>query len=490
MARKKQKPKEEHVDLGFIPHKHQMEFFLGWKQFNILACTRRFGKSVIGCMKLTDSCLELVASGRKKQPKFAYIAPMKDQARQITWPVFKEFLAPLVQRKVITIRDAEMEVYFKDSNGKPWGQIKLYGTDKGGAEPIRGNYLDGVVLDELDSMDADDVWDEIVSPTLEDTDGWALLAGTIKGKSNIYNMIKNHKHDSDFNIGIYKFEDCWKDLPAYCDLIDGVWVPAQRKYERIHRRYKNKPKKFAREYQVDFNADGEDPLIPNDELSLSIGGHIRKSEYENSPKIIGIDVAGDGPDSHTICKRQGRATQPIKKLDNINEKGLANIVSAIIQSWQPDMVFVDHTGGYGTELISRLREDGCQHICPIRGVNFGSKAIDSEHYQNLRTEMYHKVRDWISDDGVLPDDEDLEQELSVLSAPEGLNGKAMLMKKDDIRQLINRSPDRADALALTFAGPVAPKNKSAYNNNNKVRTVASTGYNPFDDTRNNGYGVF
>ena len=179
MAKKK---KVEKISLGFVPHKHQTEFFLNWKRYNELICTRRFGKSVIAVMKLTDSCVKLIQSGRKKQPKFAYIAPQKDQAKQITWPIFKEFLSPLIQRKFVTINDQSMEVFFKDNNGKPWGQIKLYAEEKGGAESIRGNYLDGVVFDEYDSMDASVVWRQIVRPALGDTNGWALFAGTIAGK--------------------------------------------------------------------------------------------------------------------------------------------------------------------------------------------------------------------------------------------------------------------------------------------------------------------
>ena len=52
---------------------------------------------------------------------------------------------------------------------------------------------------------------------------------------------------------------------------------------------------------------------------------------------------------------------------------------------------------------------------------------------------------------VLPDDELLEE----LQAPtyEIVNGKIRVMKKDTMREVLKRSPDRADALCLTFATP-------------------------------------
>jgi hypothetical protein len=201
-------------------------------------------------------------------------------------------------------------------------------------------------------------------------------------------------------------------------------------------------------------------------------------------KVIGIDVAGDGPDSHCIAVRHGLGCSPLIKIDNLPERELAARVARIMDNERPDMVFIDHTGGYGTELLSRLRESGYRNV---RGVNFGKAAIDKEHYPNIRSEMFHKLRDWIIDGGALPEDEDLEQELSVLSVEETTSGKAMLIKKDDIRELIGRSPDKADALALTFAEPVRPQPKAGQRRNN-IQTVASTGYNPLEDNRNLGYG--
>lgn len=485
MARKK-KQKVETISLGFKPHKHQYDFCMNWKRYNMLICTRRWGKSVIAALMLTDSCLEIIKSGRKKQPKFAYIAPQKDQAKQITWPIFKEFLAPLIERDVVRVSDQSMEVYFMDGKGKPWGQIKLYAEEKGGAESIRGNYLDGVVFDEYDSMDASVVWRQIVRPALGDTDGWALFAGTIAGKGNLYNLWKERKDDERWNIGIYPFEECWRDLPAYCNFKDGVWVPAQDKYDDVQEEYRNAPNEYAREYQCDWDADGVDPLIPNEYLREAIGRHINESAYEHAPRVMGIDVAGEGPDSHTICKRQGNAVFPVRKYNNISERDLCGIVAASMDKWEPDMVFIDHTGGYGTELLSRLQEQGYTNV---RGINFGSKACDPDHYANIRSEMFHKLRDWVIDGGALPDDADLEQELSVLSCVEMLSGKAMLMKKDDIREMIGRSPDKADALALTFAAPVRKRIGGGRRGSSGIKTVSSTGYRPLEHIGRRRHGI-
>jgi hypothetical protein len=50
---------------------------------------------------------------------------------------------------------------------------------------------------------------------------------------------------------------------------------------------------------------------------------------------------------------------------------------------------------------------------------------------------------------MLPPDEYLVEELATPTY-EVLNGKIKVMKKETMKELLKRSPDRADALCLTF----------------------------------------
>ena len=53
---------------------------------------------------------------------------------------------------------------------------------------------------------------------------------------------------------------------------------------------------------------------------------------------------------------------------------------------------------------------------------------------------------------MIPDDDDLVKEL-LCPTFEVINGKITIMRKSDMRDLLKRSPDRADALCLTFFTP-------------------------------------
>ncbi|MBP6308455.1 MAG: hypothetical protein KA349_03235, partial [Burkholderiaceae bacterium] len=113
--------------------------------------------------------------------------------------------------------------------------------------------------------------------------------------------------------------------------------------------------------------------------------------------------------------------------------------------------FVDETGGYGAGVIDTMRAAGHQVV----GVQFGGSASDPRYF-NKRSEMYFELAEWVKAGGALPLDRELKEELC--AATYVFQGdRFRLAEKQLIKDKIGRSPDRADALALTFAFPVAPR---------------------------------
>ena len=72
-------------------------------------------------------------------------------------------------------------------------------------------------------------------------------------------------------------------------------------------------------------------------------------------------------------------------------------------------------------------------------------------FQILRDQLWWACREWLRTDpgAMLPPEEMLLEELQTPTY-EVKNGKIQIMKKDVMRELLKRSPDRADALCLTF----------------------------------------
>lgn len=192
-------------------------------------------------------------------------------------------------------------------------------------------------------------------------------------------------------------------------------------------------------------------LISPEEVDAAFNRHIPQEAYEHAAKIIGVDVARQGTDSSVFAPRQGLVAWPFRVLRIPDTMLLAGELGKSMDKWKPDAVFVDGTGGWGAGVADASRSLGR----PITEVYFSGKSSDARYF-NKRSEMWFEMILWIKNGGAMPYDAELKEELT--SATYTFQGdKFRLCEKDDIKDLIGRSPDKADALALTFAFPVQPK---------------------------------
>ena len=123
-------------------------------------------------------------------------------------------------------------------------------------------------------------------------------------------------------------------------------------------------------------------------------------------------------------------------------------------------------GGQGAGVYDILKDRGYGKI--VRGVYFGEKAINRDRYANRRAEMWDLVREWLSDSVRLPADEELLDELVSVNKKYDRLGRLQLEEKDELKKRLGRSPDKADALALTFATPVYDEGESYLYGNGKI----------------------
>jgi phage terminase large subunit len=172
-----------------------------------------------------------------------------------------------------------------------------------------------------------------------------------------------------------------------------------------------------------------------------------------SPLIIGLDVARFGDDKTVFCFRRGRlcfAFEEYAKLDNVE---VANQAAFFINKYKPQRVFVD-AGGVGGGVVDILNDRGYKKI--IRPVMFGAKAQADDRYHNRRAEMWDELKQWLGGEQEvsLPPDDNLAAELCAVNKKYDSRGRLQLEEKEELKKRVGRSPDKADALALTFAEPV------------------------------------
>lgn len=214
---------------------------------------------------------------------------------------------------------------------------------------------------------------------------------------------------------------------------------------------------FNQEYpanvEMAFQAAATDALIPP---SLVSAARARpRPAHMVGPLILGCDPAEYGDDDTAICLRRGRTVHPIRAYHGIGQIQIANILAGIIQEERPDAVCVDVTGGYGHTICDLLREWGFRHVYPV---SFGERALEPEMYSNRRAEMWALMRDWLREqEPHLPDDDVLASELSSVTYHYDSARRLVLTSKEKMRKDGIPSPDRADALALTFAVRIADR---------------------------------
>lgn len=156
----------------YVPRDHALPFHARSERFAIAVLHRRAGKTVMAVNDLIDKAIQC----QLPYPRYAYIAPFREQAKSIAWQYLKHYAAPLIEK----VMESELSVRLR--NG---ATIRLFGADN--PDALRGNYFDGVVIDEYAQIHPM-LYGEIIGPALADRKGWCVFLGTPKGKNHFHDL--------------------------------------------------------------------------------------------------------------------------------------------------------------------------------------------------------------------------------------------------------------------------------------------------------------
>lgn len=145
-----------------------------------------------------------------------------------------------------------------------------------------------------------------------------------------------------------------------------------------------------------------------------------------------------------------------------------------IEEYRPALTVIDE-GGLGYGILDRLKEQRYK----VRGVNFGWKSSKPVMWGNKRAEMWGAMRDWLKTASI-PQDRQLKADLTGPMKKPDSSGTIYLEGKKEMKSRGLASPDAADALAVTFAFPVAHRESSFERGATRTRTyqqqTAATGW--------------
>ena len=237
------------------------------KRWAVVVAHRRAGTTVAVCADIVSGALETALP----RPQFAYLAPLREQAKRVAWQYLKDLTKPFWSKKP---NEAELKIEMDNAHG---GVSVIYVGGADNPDSLRGLYFDGVVIDEVGDV-RPSTWYSVLRPALSDRQGWACFMGTPRGRNMFWNLREEARLNPQTHLLL--------ELPASKTGI----LPEE---ELRDARAQMTPETYAIEYECSFDAS-----IPGAYFAREIGeiygkGQIGDGEHFKRDPAFPVNVVGD-----------------------------------------------------------------------------------------------------------------------------------------------------------------------------------------------------
>jgi hypothetical protein len=284
---------------------------------------------------------------------------------------------------------------------------------------------------------------ELIDAALSQTSNCKVDVSTPNGAGNPF-----YRKRHGGKIPVFVFD--WRDDPRK----DEAWY--KRQCDTLD------PVVVAQEIDRNYESSVVNAFIPADIVSEA-AKRGPADVVANGGLRVGIDVARFGDDRTEIIFRRGRVLLNIITLAKLDVAQVAARARQEILAYneQPEQIAVD-TIGIGAGVADILRgwypdrhdKKSQRRVEVVVDVNASERMSNGLDY-NLRAFMWREMREWLKTASI-PNDQDLRTDLTALRY-NFRGGELLLESKDDAKKRGVKSPDKADALALTFAKPTIVK---------------------------------
>lgn len=403
------------IKLGYT--KNQKEIFFNTKErFITIAKGRRFGftrgaaQFIIECLLEGKFCLWVDTVQGNLQNYFEkYFLPILNQLPNI-WNWQKDAKTLKIGNGALHMRSAE----------RP--------------ENIEGLGYDVIILNEAGIILKDAyLWDNAISPMLLDSKtSRAIIGGVPKGKNRFYDLARRGETG----------QEGWKHFVF--SSYDNPFI-SKTEIDRLIDELGGVQNDVVKQEIFGEFLDTTSNLLFS--MKLIDDAMARVQSDDSGAVIWGLDVARYGDDRSVLVVREGNY---VKKIESFNKLSLSALRAEIYQRYlnteaKPDVIFVDAIG-VGAGVCDEL-----QHYIGggIVREAIGSAKANDRRYENKRAEMYFNLEKALKYLKITPH-EQLKQDLAMLSYKFSSAGKYIISSKDEIKKVYGRSPDFADALAMTY----------------------------------------
>jgi len=199
-------------------------------------------------------------------------------------------------------------------------------------------------------------------------------------------------------------------------------------------------------------------IIPTEWIDAAMARWAARATAKGSMTRIGFDVARGGRDRTTIARRHDRWIDELVTMPGVTTNDgpkAAALVAPLLRDKAP--VSVDGIG-IGSSAVDFMRGLGMRVSSVIMSEgSTGRTKTGDLFFKNKRAELYWRLREALDptqdEPLALPPDKELREELMAHRYKVVQMGSAragiLVRDKDEVREVLGRSPDKADAVAMT-----------------------------------------
>jgi len=195
--------------------------------------------------------------------------------------------------------------------------------------------------------------------------------------------------------------------------------------------------------------EGNDYVFPYSLVKQAVERKLERTE----PKETGIDIARFGGDSNVVAIREGAVVRIVYESKYQDTMRTAGEIGLILEKENPSISKIDAVG-IGAGSFDRLKEQGF-NVAEIIG---GSSPRDKERFYNARSENHWGFREKLEAGLVdLPNDTELISELCGIKYKIMSDRRIKVESKEEMKKRGLKSPDKADAVIMSFIGQGAKR---------------------------------
>lgn len=277
------------------------------------------------------------------------------------------------------------------------------------------------------------------------------LEGALTGRVNIAVLIGNPTRSTGYFAKTHTTDRAfWIALRWDCEEsnIDEITGSTGMKdyVERQARKYGRESNTFRVRVKGLLPVADPDTLIPYDWIMDAVNRDIKP--LEESPEILGIDVAAGGSNKTIAILRHGPKVTRIYEKDERKSEYLVDYLASEFGDPCPDATAVD-TVGVGWAIAGALRS---RRFKNVRDYKASESARDQQRFRNKRDEDYWSLREAFERGYIsIPQDDELIGQLSAIKYKPGAGNRTNVETKKEMKARGVESPDRADALCICFS---------------------------------------